>query len=184
MLEQLTCPSCSAPLQHEMFKPGERIVDCPYCGNSMELPEDRKDKLRDVLDAVAESSLLGNLAEGAPAGAKMTTKINTTVSVVSLSEGDKSALKDQIRSMMGGLNAGQPGAATKVTITSQSGDVPPNVQEILSKMGIALAENATVHVKQPASIEPAEVDGRDDPSEPTESNQSAKKSLWKRLRRK
>jgi len=188
MLEQLTCPSCSAPLQRDQLQSGERIIACPYCGNTIELPEDRKEKLKAVLGALAESNFLGGLTANAPANAK----VQTNVSVISLSDEAKADLKKQIDQSVEAFNIKIPAGSASVTFTAkQSGEIPQNIKDMLAKMGIPLPNTATIESRQP---KPEEKDAETDPNksldtgEPNEpvmerqSDQPAKKSFWKRLR--
>jgi len=162
MVEQLACPSCSAPLPPDLIKAGERVGVCPYCGATIELPDDRKDKMKAVFDALAESKLLS----GSAATSSHAT-VQTKVSVVELTEEQKAALKDKFGKA---FHIKGPVSSTKVTITTQGGEIPPQMKEMLAQMGINL----------PGLTAAADESKKSDPEKPEKP--PAKKSLWQRLR--
>jgi uncharacterized Zn finger protein (UPF0148 family) len=177
MLEQLTCPSCSAPLSHDLFATGERIVDCPYCGNAMQAPEDRQAKLKAVLGALAESGFMGATTGNVTTGAKVSTNVKTTVSVVSLSPGDKVDVQEQINKALEGFNITLPAGATAVTITSGSGgETQQTTSKTFDNIDDALGDMKTELGKMADSLQPGAAKEKDSSEKP------AKKSFWKRLR--
>jgi len=165
MLEQLTCPSCSAPLPHDLLKSGEHIIGCPYCGGSIELPEDFKDKLKDMLGALAESDFL----KDKNVKKSFHTNVKTSFKVVTLSDEAKTEFKGQIDRALKDLHT--PDGTTAVTFTTEGGEIPESMKEMLAKMGVTLPNNAT-----------ADAGVADEPDKNASSERPAKKSFWKRLR--
>jgi len=171
MMQKLNCPACGAPIDAELLQSGEKIIACPYCNNAIETPEDRKEKLKDVLVALKESHLLDDGSEGGQSP--------MNVSVVSMSDEDKAALKKQFGDQAINFDDGikvshvkKPVIKTKVTYTTTGGgEVPPQVKKMLADMGINLPGQPSNAVADHDSGKP---DAKPDPPQ-------KKKSLLKKL---
>jgi len=106
MAPDLKCGSCGAPMEITLFAPGDKIAKCPFCGTTVDLPDDQQET-REKISEYNEHE------QGEGYSKKRVVKITERSSTTTVNnENFADEMMDQLKHIMDDLSHGRANAQT------------------------------------------------------------------------